>query len=102
MSPLGCGRVGGADPWSARVPPDPLCARGIKTLALGDRPARGPAADRAGVRISARRDLAAELPVRSVLDGNRQILGDQPAAIFHKAVWRPRGNEGVFGGDGSS
>src|ERR1035438_6996309 len=55
---------------------------------IGDSPARGPAADRAGVRISARRDLAAELPVRrSVLDGNRQILGDQPGAISHKAVW---------------
>jgi hypothetical protein len=68
-------------------PPGPALRSRNQDPGIGDRPARGPAADRAGVRISARRDLAAELPVRrSVLDGNRQILGDQPGAISHKAV----------------
>src|ERR1039458_9206226 len=68
-------------------PPGPALRSRNQAPGMGDGPARGPAADRAGVRISARRDLAAELPVRrSVLDGNRQILGDQPGAISHKAV----------------
>src|ERR1039458_6522759 len=69
-------------------PPGPALRSRNQDPGIGDRPARGPAADRAGARISARRDLAAELPVRrSVLDGNRQILGDRPGAISHKAVW---------------
>ena len=68
-------------------PPGPALRSRNQDPGIGDRPVRGPAADRAGVRISARRDLAAELPVRrSVLDGNRQILGDQPGATSHKAV----------------
>src|ERR1035438_4376675 len=69
-------------------PPGPALRSRNQDPGIGDRPARASAADWAGVRISARRDLAAELPVRrSVLDGNRQILGDQPGAISHKAVW---------------
>src|ERR1022692_2818227 len=68
-------------------PPGPALRSRNQDPGIGDSPARGPAADRAGVRISARRDLAAELPVRrSVLDGNRQILGDQPGAISHQGV----------------